>query len=303
MRVSILAAVAVVAAVAIPAQAHAARGLAGVVVAKQRGTLVVTGARGAGTTVRVAAARARVGDRVAIRGRQLRDGTLQASAVTVRSHTRNAIVRGVVMRHVRRTAFLAVGRSVIALHHAPTTTPTGTIVSATVRIDDHGDLDEIDTHAAAQGANVEIEGRIVSLSPFVVSLEGLPITITVPASMTLPPGLAAGDEIELTVQVAANNVFTLVSIDDENEQQQADEVEVKGSVFSSTATELVVVSHGTKFTFAAPAGKTLPVIPTGTFVEAKGVMVNGVLTLVRVKVENDDGDDGGGDDGGGHGGH
>lgn len=295
MRVKMLAAAAAVVAVALPAQAQASR-IAGVVVAKQHGTLVVTGARGAGTTVRMSNTRARAGDRVAIRGSRLRNGTLRAAVVSVGSHTHRALVRGVVMRHVRRTMFLAVGRSVVALHHAPATISTGTTVAATVRIDDHGDLDEVETHVAAQGANVEIEGRIVSISPFVVSIEGLPITITVPAGTTLPAGLAPGQEIELTVQVGANNVFTLVSIDEENEQ--AEEVEVEGSVVSSSASQLVVTSHGMTFTFAAPKGVTLPVLPVGTRVEAKGVTVNGVLTLVRVKVSDDD-DDGGHD---GHGG-
>jgi hypothetical protein len=111
--------------------------------------------------------------------------------------------------------------------------------------------------------------------------------------MTLPSALAAGDRIEFTVQVVAGNTFTLVAIDeieDANSPAAAREVEVKGSVVSSTATQLVVMSHGTLFTFAAPAGTTLPVFPTGTSVEAKGVSVNGVLTLVRVKVEDDEGD-------------
>ena len=168
-----------------------------------------------------------------------------------------------------------------------------------MRIDDHGDLTEIETHTAAQTNGVEIEGRVVSVSPFVVSLEGLPITITVPAGTTLPTALTAGDRIELTVQVGAGNVFTLVSIDElENAQQQEEnEVEVRGSVVTSTTSMLSVLGHGTTFTFAAPAGVALPVIPTGTFVEAKGVTVKGVLTLVRVKIEDD------GDDNGGHGGH
>ncbi len=40
-------------------------------------------------------------------------------------------------------------------------------------------------------------------------------------------------------------------------------------------------------------GYQLPVIATGTFVEARGVTINGVLTLTRLKIEDDDG--GGGD--------
>jgi hypothetical protein len=41
---------------------------------------------------------------------------------------------------------------------------------------------------------------------------------------------------------------------------------------------------------------TLPVLAAGTLVEVRGVSINGVLTVTRLKLE----DDGGGDDGGGH---
>src|SRR5580765_7379815 len=118
VRLSILAVTAVALAVAIPAQAHAAR-MAGVVVARQHGALVVTGARGAGTTVRMAHSHARAGDRVEVRGRRLDDGTFRATTAAVRSHTQRALVRGVVLRHRAHTTFLAVGRSVIVLHRAP----------------------------------------------------------------------------------------------------------------------------------------------------------------------------------------
>jgi hypothetical protein len=132
-----------------------------------------------------------------------------------------------------------------------------------------------------------------------VSLEGLPIQITVPAGMTLPVGLSVGDRIELTVSVGAGNAFTLVAIDEnENDQGENDqgEVEVTGSVVQSTASQLVVLSHGMTFTFIAPPGATLSIFPLGTRVEAKGVSVNGHLTLVRVKADDDEG---GGDGGGG----
>src|SRR5690242_16296612 len=121
MRASMLAAVAVVVAVAIPAQAHAGR-FAGVVVATQHGTLVVAGARGSGTTVRAAHARTRAGDRVEIRGARLHDGTIRATAVAVRAHTHKAHLRAVALRHRGRTTFLAVGRSVVAVHGPPIST-------------------------------------------------------------------------------------------------------------------------------------------------------------------------------------
>jgi hypothetical protein len=111
--------------------------------------------------------------------------------------------------------------------------------------------------------------------------------------MTLP-ALTPGQEVELVVQTGANNTFTLVSIqagDNENE------VEAKGPVTNSTRSEITIDAGGAMITFAAPAGQTLPVIATGTFVEARGVTINGVLTLTRLRTEDCDGgsapDDGG----------
>jgi Domain of unknown function (DUF5666) len=308
MKAILIAAVAVVA-VAVPAQANASR-INGVVVAKQaqRGTFVIAGSRGEGTTVRASRARVRAGDRLEVRGQRLRDGTMLAARLTVRSHTQRAVVRGVVVRRLKRAALLATGRSVIDVRLG-TVSPSllvGRTVTFRVRIDDHGDL--VAQGAAQSSSNpaaVEVEGRLVSVSPFVISIEGLPITITVPAGTTLPSGLAPGEEIELTVQVAANNVFTLVSIDEiENALPQVgEEVEVKGSVVASSASQLMVLSHGITFTLDAPANVTLPTIPLGTFVEARGIVAtNGHFTLLRVRVE-DGGGDGGGDDGGGGHGH
>jgi hypothetical protein len=51
-----------------------------------------------------------------------------------------------------------------------------------------------------------------------------------------------------------------------------------------------------------PAGHTLPVIATETFVAARGVSINGVLALTRLRVEDCDGGGNSTDDGGGCGG-
>jgi hypothetical protein len=86
--------------------------------------------------------------------------------------------------------------------------------------------------------------------------------------------------------------------------QVEEQVEAKGTVTSSTATQITIDARGASITFAAPAGTTLPVIAQGTFVEARGVTVNGVLTLTRLKIEDDgDGDGHGGGPGPGHGDH
>jgi hypothetical protein len=117
--------------------------------------------------------------------------------------------------------------------------------------------------------------------------------------MTLPP-LTVGQEVELVVQTGANNTFTLVSIQ-AGDNEEEDEVEARGPVTSSTTSQITIDAGGGTITFAAPAGQTLPVIATGTFVEARGVSINGVLTLTRLRVEDCDGGNGT-DDGGGCGG-
>jgi RNase P/RNase MRP subunit p29 len=298
MRMLTASALVAAVAIALAGQANAA-GFSGVVVAKQtsRGTLVLAARGGAGLTVR-SSSRARLGDRVEVRGSRLRDGTIRASRLSVRSHTRHAVVRAAVIRDLQHRTFASVGHSVITIRHARHGhLRAGTIGEFRVRIDDDGLQEEAEAKPLAQAGNVQIEGRVVSVTPFVVSLEGLPITITVPAGTTLPVGLSAGDRIELVVQVGAANLFTLVRIDEiENENEDEQEVEIEGAVVSSTAAQLVVRSHNITFTFAPPTGTTLPVLAVGTPVEVRGVMVNGVLTATRIKVEDDDDDDG-------HGGH
>ena len=307
MRVKILALFALLLALVVPAQARAA-GFHGTVIAKQpqRGTLVLAGRGGIGLTVHTRT-RAALGSRVSLRGSLLRDGTIRVSRLTVLSRIRHAPIRGVVVRQLARSTIVATGRSVITIHHRAARRLAsssdhgglrpGTIADFRVRI---GDDDLFENHATVvgQAGDVEIEGGLVSVSPLVVSVEGLPITITVPATVTLPVALAAGQRIELIVHVTAPNVFTLVAIEEiENANETLEEVEVEGFVTASSTTQITVNSRGAAFTFAAPPGVTLPVLPIGTFVEARGAKVKGVLTVERLKIEDDD------DDGGHHGRH
>jgi hypothetical protein len=210
----------------------------------------------------------------------------------------------VVVRSQARSTLVATGRSVIRIRHADDHDGlrAGNIAEFRIRFEDDGLIEEGAPAALGQAGNVRIEGAVVSVSPLVVSVEGLPVTITVPAGMTLPAALVAGERVELIVQVASANVFTLVAVEEiENDDRNAEagEVEVKGFVVSSTTTQIVIASHGVSFTFAAPSGVTLPILRPGTFVEARGRSVKGVLTLERLRLEDDDG----GGDGGGGGGH
>ena len=105
---------AVLAAVALPAAAHAGRsGVSGVVVAKQaqRGTFVV-GRRGVVQTAHGRLSRVHLGDRVRAAGSRLADGTVRASTTQVVGHVRSATVRGVVISRNAERTLVAAGRSV-----------------------------------------------------------------------------------------------------------------------------------------------------------------------------------------------
>jgi hypothetical protein len=295
MKRTALLAVAAFLLVAGPATA-APKAIKGVVVAKRaHGTVVVaTGRRGLAVTVRAGSRHLRLGDRVRVVGKRLH----------VISHVRKARIRGMVVKRLAHAIRIASGHSVLTIHTRSRALAShhdgqreGEMGEFEIEFE-HGDLVEHGFTAVSASGTVEIEGHLVSVSPLVVSVEGLPIEITVPSGMTLP-ALTPGEEVELTVQTGAGNVFTLVSIkpgDDENEDEN--EVEAKGVVTGSTTSQITIDAGGATLTFAAPAGVTLPVIANGTFVEARGVAINGVLTLTRLRTEDDG--EGGSGDGGGH---
>jgi hypothetical protein len=314
MKWTALLAVAAFLAAAGPASA-ATKAIKGTVVAKHAGsgTVVLAGPKGLGITVRVAPRRVRLGDRVSVAGTRLRDGTLRASRLHVLSHVRTARIRGVVVKRLPRALRVASGHSVLTIRtsrrrlssdgHGP---QVGRMGEFEIEIEDEGIFEHGFTAVSPSGT-VQIEGRLVSASPLVVSLDGLPIEVTVPSGITLP-ALTPGQEVELTVQTGTGNTFTLVSID-EQVVNVVEEVEAKGSVVNSTSTQISIDAGGATLTFTAPNGVVLPVLSPGTFVEVRGSSINGVLTLQRLRVEDEDGGgdgggggggDGGGDGGGGH---
>jgi hypothetical protein len=279
----------------------APKAIKGIVVAKhaRKGTVVLaTGRKGLGVTVRLATGKVRLGDRVSVAGRRLSDGTIRGSHLRVLSHVKRTTIRAVVVRRVPHGLRIASGHSLLTIHtsrralasHHDGEMQAGEIGDFRIEIE-HDALVEDGVTSVSQSGTVEIEGRLVSTSPLVVSIEGLPIEITVPSGTTLP-ALTPGQEVELVVQTGADNTFTLVSIQ-AGDHEDENEVEAEGVVTDSTASQITIDADGATLTFAAPAGETLPIVPTGTFVEARGVTINGVLTLTRLRT--DDGGGGGGD--------
>jgi hypothetical protein len=222
VRTRLILSFAVMAAAVVPAAAHAAGStFTGVVVAKEtkRGTLVVATQSGMARTVHARLAAARLGDRIRVGGAKLSDGTVRGSSLLVLGHVRSATVQGVVIRRLANRTLVSTGGSVIAIGRRIATRSLasrglapGSIARFGVAIG-KGGVRETSAKALGTTTTVEVEGQVVTVSPLVVNVEGLPISITVPDPTLLPATLAVGDEVELSVTVDANNVFTLVSVD------------------------------------------------------------------------------------------
>ena len=229
-----IALVAAVTVVALPATAHAAR-VAGVVVAKdaRHGSFVVSTRAGAATTVRAPRAHPRLGDRLVVDGRRLGDGTLRLRALRVVGRARRAVLRGVVVRQLASRTLVATGHSVVSIKRrsaARTLSMTGghsglragTVARFGVAITPTG-LTQTAVTPLGVSSTVKVEGDLVSVSPLVITVEGLPVTIAVPAGVTLPAGLAPGQQVELTVTVGQDNSLTLSSFDEVGGQDQQGE--------------------------------------------------------------------------------
>jgi hypothetical protein len=223
--------VAAVAAAALPAAAHAAR-ISGVVVAKDatRGSFVVSGSSGAAVTVSAPRAHPRLGDRLVVDGRRLANGTVGVRALRVVGHTRRAVVRGVVVKQLAGRTIVSTGRAVLTIRrHSGVRTlsmvdghsglRTGTVARFDVAVTSAG-LTQTSVTTLGVTSTVRVEGELVSVSPLVVNVEGLPVTIGVPSGASLPAGLTPGGRVELTVTVGEDNSVTLKSFDEVSGQDE-----------------------------------------------------------------------------------
>jgi len=200
---------AVVAVIGIWPAASSAGTFKGVVVAHQRGTLLVASPAG---QVRTVAGTAAVGSRVVLAGNH--------ASVVGRAHT--AHIRGIVVRRVGAVMFVSSNRHLVAIHtgsRAPasvsdttpaptspavTTTPApGTIVSSQVAIN-NGELDDESTEDLGQ-ANVndlQVQAVVSAVGPGSVTLTVGTQTLTVPlpAGLTLPASMV-GQTVTLTLSL------------------------------------------------------------------------------------------------------
>ena len=208
-RLALTAAVAAV--IGVWPAASSAATFKGVVVAKQRGTVLVASPAG---LVRSATGSAAVGSRVVLSG----------SHATVVGRARTARIRGIVVRRVGSTVFLSSNRHLVAVHTArrlasASVTPpatgalqTGTIVSSQVTIQ-NGELDEDSTETVGQASDIPVQAVVSAIGAGTVTLTVGTQTLTVP----LPAGLT------LPASVVGQTVTLSFSLGDLNGQDEADD--------------------------------------------------------------------------------
>lgn len=214
------------------ALARHASAFGGVVVARTTGGVLVARSNGAVTAVH---AHARIGSRVVVSGGRL----------SVLGRSRSARVHGVVVASSRSRLVLTAAHRLFVVRRGrrlAATTPTatlpqpGAVVTSTVGITPQGDLDDQATTVTGQTGAVQVQAPVTAVGPgtITVSVNGQPLTLQLPAGLTLPASIV-GTQITLTVSFAAGQTAD----DDEGDDHGDDH---RGATTTTTTTTPTVTT-------------------------------------------------------------
>jgi len=179
----------------------------GIVVAKQRGSLLVASPSG---LLRAVTGRAALGSRIVLAGGRL----------AVVGHARKARIHGIVIRRLGALEILSSNTHLIAVHTgtrrlADAAPATGSVVNATVTIS-NGSLDEDDEEEVGQAdtGSVQVQALVKAVGPGTVTLDvqGRQIMMNLPAGLTLPASIV-GQTVSISLRLN----------DDENDDDQGDD--------------------------------------------------------------------------------
>lgn len=177
-------------------------------------------------------ARLRVGQRVALTARKLRNGTLAASRIRVVGRARTVKFRGLVLARSTSRLVVSANGAVIGVHRGSRSTSSarddepriGSTVDVTARIDEDGDLDEDDAAVFSPTApGGQIEGRLtIGIGTIAVTSEHLSLVLKEPAGVVLL-GFATGDEVLATFSQGTDGSLTLTALSRDDNAQRADD--------------------------------------------------------------------------------
>jgi hypothetical protein len=322
----LIAIAAVVGAVLIPAAANAATTtrLSGVVVAKEaaRHTFVVASPQGKLTTVRSTARQLtllKVGSRIAAVGTQLADGSLHATSVKRSGIAKSAHLRVTVLEVHGSKVLVAGGGSAFAIRfksakaaHLKAAVRKGGLaagdrIETNVKLS-HGGVTGGTIHTDGQSGLIDFSGKVTALdsTSLTITDDGIPTVVAIPDGMSLPAAVQVGSEVEIVASVSGSTL-TLVEVkldgdgaengDDGGSNVDGDGiVHVDGFVTSLDSGSITIQpgDNASPVTFAIPDGFSLPAgLAAGSKVDARGDVVNNVLTLSTLKLATGEGDGGG----------
>lgn len=313
----LIALAAVLGAVLIPAAAHAATAtkLSGVVISKEtaRHALVVASSHGRLTTVRTTARQlgaTALGSRISATGTKLADGTLHATRLTHSGRAKQANLRVTVLRQHGASLFVAGGGSTFSIRLKPTAHVSaaarsglkpGDVIDTKVDLS-HGHLASGTIHALGQAALIDFSGKVTAMdaTSLTITDDGVSTTVAIPDGVTLPALVQVGSEVEVVASISGTSL-TLVELkldgdgaetgDDGGSDVGGDSVvHVEGFVTSVDIVSITIQpgDSASPVTFAIPSGFSVPAgVAAGSRVEARGAMVDSVLTLTRLELPTD----------------
>jgi hypothetical protein len=300
-----------------PAIAHAATNatkIRGTVAVKQanRHVLVIASRHGVVQSARVTARQlrhTRIGQRLALTGKRLADGSLHVATLRRLGSAKRARLSVVILKAKARRLLVAGGGSAFSIRLTRGTRllagkgsmRPGQEIKADVELSDDGLVGKT-LEDAGDTPVIDFSGVVTAIgaTSFTVTTDGIATVVQLPDGVVLPAVVQVGSEVEVVAAISGTTL-TLEAIkldgdnpgDDGGTDVDQGQVKVEGFVTAlDTTAGSIAIQPGdsaSPVTFAIPTGFTLPSgIALGSVVEARGVMVDGVLTLTRIELNMDD---------------
>ena len=178
-----------------------------------------------------AASRLHVGQRVDLKARSLRNGTLEASSVAVVGHTQKVSFHGVVLGRSHGQLAVSAGGAVINVRMSTRSTAsardsspaTGSQVGVTATVGASGELDESSvTVFSPTSPGGQIEGTLtLGTGTIAVTSEHMSLVITLPSGFDLS-AFTNGQDVLATFSQQSNGSLLLTTLSGDSNAQQAD---------------------------------------------------------------------------------
>jgi hypothetical protein len=276
--------------------------------------LVIAVGHGAVQSARVSAQQlrhTRIGERVALTGKRLADGSVHVTKLTRIGSAKRARMSVVILKARAPRLLVAGGGSAFSIRLTRRTRllagkgdmHAGQKIDADVELSDDGPVGT-QLHDNGVAPVVDFSGVVTALgaTSFTVTTDGVATVVQLPDGVVLPAVVQVGSKVEVVAAIAGSTLtLTSVKLDGENPGDDGGtdvdqgKVKVEGFVTAlDTVAGSVTVQPGdnaSPVAFAIPDGFTLPSgLAVGSVVEARGEMVDNVLTLTRIESKSEDGE-------------